>query len=288
MARLMGIPRPTRIVRALPLLRKHSTGPSEPDEGGRSVHRNDWVRSGPATAVRATLQRGLMTPLMKSQVRIHVHNVEALDRLGTAAVLVANHSSHLDAPVILEALGARRRRRVAIAAAADYFFDVWWRAAPSGLVIGTYPLERRGGRGPNPSSQLLADGWSLVIFAEGGAATRARCGPSRRGRPTSRSTPACPSSDRAARHLRGHAPEEELARQGPAGHPRHLRRTPPRSRGRTRRRLHHPHRGSRREAAREQLTPAPRVICVTNGPFRPLSAAGPGHGQVAGRCTPGR
>ncbi|MEW9263857.1 lysophospholipid acyltransferase family protein [Kineococcus endophyticus] len=181
MARLMGIPRPTRIVRALPLLRKHSTGPSEPDEGGRSVHRNDWVRSGPATAVRATLQRGLMTPLMKSQVRIHVHNVEALDRLGTAAVLVANHSSHLDAPVILEALGARRRRRVAIAAAADYFFDVWWRAAPSGLVIGTYPLERRGGRGPNPSSQLLADGWSLVIFAEGGRSYTGEMRPFKKG-----------------------------------------------------------------------------------------------------------
>jgi 1-acyl-sn-glycerol-3-phosphate acyltransferase len=181
MARLMGIPRPTRIVRALPLLRRHSAGPSEPAEGGRSVHRNDWVRSGPATAVRATLQRGLMTPLMKSQVRLHVHNVETLDRLGTAAVLVANHSSHLDAPVILEALGARRRRRVAIAAAADYFFDVWWRAAPSGLVIGTYPLERRGGRGPNPSSQLLADGWSLVIFAEGGRSYTGEMRPFKKG-----------------------------------------------------------------------------------------------------------
>ncbi len=181
MARLMGFPRPTRIVRALPLLRKRSQGAPEPGGGSRSVHRNDWVRSAPATLVRSTLQRVLMTPVMRSQVTIHVHDVEVLDRLGTAAVLVANHSSHLDAPVILEALGPRRRRRVAIAAAADYFFDVWWRAAPSGLVIGTYPLERRGGRGPNQSSQLLHDGWSLVIFAEGGRSYTGEMRPFKKG-----------------------------------------------------------------------------------------------------------
>ncbi|WP_170127120.1 lysophospholipid acyltransferase family protein [Kineococcus rhizosphaerae] len=175
----MGIPRPSRIVRALPLLRKHSSGSSE--GGGRSVHRNDWVRSAPATTVRSALQQVLMGPVIRSQVRVHTHDVEALDRLGTAAVLVANHSSHLDAPVILEALGARRRRRVAIAAAADYFFDVWWRAAPSGLVIGTYPLERRGGRGANPSAQLLADGWSLVIFAEGGRSYTGEMRPFKKG-----------------------------------------------------------------------------------------------------------
>jgi 1-acyl-sn-glycerol-3-phosphate acyltransferase len=174
----MGIPRPSRIVRALPLLRKGSGAP-EPDD--RQVHRNDWVRSAPATFVRSGLQRLLMTPVMRSQLSIHVHDVEVLDRLGTAAILVANHSSHLDAPVILEALGARRRRRVAIAAAADYFFDVWWRAAPSGLVIGTYPLERRGGRGPNASAQLLHDGWSLVIFAEGGRSYTGEMRPFKKG-----------------------------------------------------------------------------------------------------------
>jgi 1-acyl-sn-glycerol-3-phosphate acyltransferase len=177
----MGIPRPSRIVRALPLLRKNSGGTPEPEDSARSVHRNDWVRSAPATLVRSGLQRALMAPVIRSQVSLKVHNVEVLDRLGTAAVLVANHSSHLDAPVILEALGARRRRRVAIAAAADYFFDVWWRAAPSGLVIGTYPLERRGGRGANSSSQLLHDGWSLVIFAEGGRSYTGEMRPFKKG-----------------------------------------------------------------------------------------------------------
>ncbi|WP_432563331.1 lysophospholipid acyltransferase family protein [Kineococcus sp. SYSU DK003] len=182
MARLMGIPRASRIVRALPLLRKRSgVGAPEPEEGSRSVHRNDWVRSAPATLVRSGLQRALMAPVLRSKLSIHVQGAEVLDRLGTAAILVANHSSHLDAPVILEALGPRRRRRVAIAAAADYFFDVWWRAAPSGLVIGTYPLERRGGRGPNSSAKLLQDGWSLVIFAEGGRSYTGEMRPFKKG-----------------------------------------------------------------------------------------------------------
>ncbi|MFB9376921.1 lysophospholipid acyltransferase family protein [Kineococcus gynurae] len=134
----------------------------------RRVHRNDWVRSGPATAVRSVLQRVLLTPLMKAELDVRVTGVEVLDQLGGPAVIVSNHSSHLDTPVLLTALGAKRRKKIAVAAAADYFFDVWWRAAPSGLVIGTFPLDRRGAPGANASSRLLADGWSLVIFPEGG------------------------------------------------------------------------------------------------------------------------
>lgn len=189
---LMSLSRPRRVLRALPLLRRNSSAAPDPGEkksgdkknGDRvehKVHRNDWVRSAPATLVRSALQRVLMSPVMFAELRIDVHGVEVLDRLGGPAVIVANHSSHLDAPVILQSLGARRRRRVAVAAAADYFFDVWWRAAPSGLVIGTFPLERRGGTGVNASAKLLADGWSLVIFAEGGRSYTGEMRPFKKG-----------------------------------------------------------------------------------------------------------
>ena len=180
---LMGLPRPNRIVRALPLRRRRSTLTPDPgdDKGGRRVHRNDWVRSAPATAVRSVLQRALLSPVLRAELSISVHGAEVLDRLGGPAVLVANHSSHLDAPVILQALGPRRRRRVAVAAAADYFFDVWWRSAPSGLVIGTFPLDRRGGPGASAPSRLLADGWSLVIFAEGGRSYTGEMRPFKKG-----------------------------------------------------------------------------------------------------------
>jgi 1-acyl-sn-glycerol-3-phosphate acyltransferase len=155
---------------------RHRAGEHPPQ-----VHRNDWVRSAPATLVRAGLQRMLFGTLLRAEVRLDVRGVEVLDELGGPAVIVANHSSHLDAPVILDALGPRRRRRVAVAAAADYFFDVWWRAAPSGLVIGTFPLERRGGPGGNPSAKLLRDGWSLVMFAEGGRSYTGELRPFKKG-----------------------------------------------------------------------------------------------------------
>ena len=42
-------------------------------------------------------------------------------------------------------LPAEWRRKTAVAAAADYFFDTWWRATGSAIVFNTFPIERRGG-----------------------------------------------------------------------------------------------------------------------------------------------
>jgi 1-acyl-sn-glycerol-3-phosphate acyltransferase len=86
-------------------------------------------------------------------------------------VFVANHSSHLDAPLILCSLPPVWRRQTLVAAAADYFFDDWWRAFGTALVFGTVPLDRTGGStaaAPAATPQeLLADGWSLLLFPEG-------------------------------------------------------------------------------------------------------------------------
>ncbi len=61
------------------------------------------------------------------------------------SIFVANHASHLDTPLILLSLPDEWRRRTAVAAAADYFFDTWWRAVGSAMVFNTFPIERRGG-----------------------------------------------------------------------------------------------------------------------------------------------
>ena len=59
------------------------------------------------------------------------------------------------------------RRRTAVAAAADYFFDTWWRAVGSSLFFNTFPIDRRGGTMATTPGEVIADGWSLVIFPEG-------------------------------------------------------------------------------------------------------------------------
>jgi 1-acyl-sn-glycerol-3-phosphate acyltransferase len=53
---------------------------------------------------------------------------------------VSNHSSHLDAPLVLCSLPDAWRERTAVGAAADYFFDVWWRASATALVFNAFPV----------------------------------------------------------------------------------------------------------------------------------------------------
>ena len=70
-------------------------------------------------------------------------------------------------PLVLLSLPDEWRRRTAVAAAADYFFDTWWRAVGSALLFNTFPIERRSGSMSDTPGDVLADGWSLLIFPEG-------------------------------------------------------------------------------------------------------------------------
>jgi 1-acyl-sn-glycerol-3-phosphate acyltransferase len=84
-------------------------------------------------------------------------------------VFFSNHSSHLDATLILTTLPDVWQAKTAVGAARDYFFDVWWRQAFTALVYGAFPIDRsRGGRGAvDKARELIEDGWSLVVFPEG-------------------------------------------------------------------------------------------------------------------------
>src|SRR2546422_9734655 len=83
-------------------------------------------------------------------------------------MFVANHASHIDTPLVLCSLPREWREKTAVAAAADYFFDVWWRAATTALVFNTFPLERTGGkRATDTARKLIGGGWSLLGFPEG-------------------------------------------------------------------------------------------------------------------------
>jgi 1-acyl-sn-glycerol-3-phosphate acyltransferase len=57
-----------------------------------------------------------------------------------------------------------------VAAAADYFFTNRVTSAAAALALGAIPIERTrvNRRSADQMADLLADGWSLVIFPEGG------------------------------------------------------------------------------------------------------------------------
>jgi 1-acyl-sn-glycerol-3-phosphate acyltransferase len=137
-----------------------------------------WTRARAARRIRELLVCGVLGPLMDLYTRRRVFGHEGIRDLAGPLVLVANHNSHMDTPVILRALPRRLRRRTAVAAAVDYFYGKRRNALSASLVFGTVPLDRSRGAGLGSSQtahidRLIRDGGSLLVFAEG---TRSRDG----------------------------------------------------------------------------------------------------------------
>ena len=147
------------------LLPRHGHGRSSGVD--RVLFSTAWARTRPVRALRELVQVCGLNPLLRSEVALDVAGVENLRNIDGASLIVANHSSHLDTAVLLATLPASRRRRTAVAAAADYFFETVWRAAGSALVFNTFPMERRGGSESSLPGNLLADGWTLIVYPEG-------------------------------------------------------------------------------------------------------------------------
>jgi 1-acyl-sn-glycerol-3-phosphate acyltransferase len=108
-----------------------------------------------------------VAPLIHSQVRLDVHGLDELSGFHRPALIVANHASHLDTAVLLSSLPRDRRRRTAVAAAADYFFDTWWRAGGSAIAFNTFPIARGDTSQLGMPGELLAAGWSIIVYPEG-------------------------------------------------------------------------------------------------------------------------
>lgn len=151
-----------------------------------------WTRSGPARALRAAVLRGVFGPLVAAYARVEVTGRDGLEAISDPVVLVANHASHADTPILLGALPADRRRWTLVGAAADYFYVRRPLAIAVSLCFGTVPIHRRravdersggacepGADGSGTESdldvlqRLVRAGFSPVLFAEG---TRTRTG----------------------------------------------------------------------------------------------------------------
>ena len=125
---------------------------------------------------RAAAQALLLRPLVWSVLRVEVHGTPHLDSLDNdeAFVVVANHSSHFDAPLVIGGLPPRLRQRISTGAAADYFFAHWYTAGPTQLFFNAFPVDRTGSRNRKGlAGQLLSNGVPVFVFPEG---TRSRTG----------------------------------------------------------------------------------------------------------------
>ncbi|SDT43761.1 1-acyl-sn-glycerol-3-phosphate acyltransferase [Friedmanniella luteola] len=123
---------------------------------------------------RFVAQRLILKPAIWRMTTVTVLGEENLAGVSGPYVVVSNHSSHLDAPLIITALPRKLSRYVAAGAAADYFFDVWWRKGLTSLFFNAFPVDRTGLRGRKGlATSLLDDGVPLLLFPEG---TRSRTG----------------------------------------------------------------------------------------------------------------
>ena len=128
----------------------------------------DWARSDTGVAARQVILKGIMKPLIHNELALRVFGGENLDGVQGPVIFYSNHTSHLDATIIMISLPDEWREKTAVGAAKDYFFDVWWRQAFTALVYAGFPIDRGGGAtATNKARELLDDDWSLLVFPEG-------------------------------------------------------------------------------------------------------------------------
>jgi 1-acyl-sn-glycerol-3-phosphate acyltransferase len=148
--------------------------PAEPKRTGADYD-TAWARTPVARGARALLLDGPVRALVKA---VADPEVVGRDRLADLqgedpvrpVIFAANHQSHVDAPLLLTTIPEPWRHRIAVASAADYFFATRATGALSALVLGAIPIDRTrvNRRSADLAASLVADGWSLLIFPEGG------------------------------------------------------------------------------------------------------------------------
>jgi len=151
--------------------------PVEPSHLGADYD-TEWARSPVARAARGVIAEGPLRLAVRAMADPEVSGLDRLDDLhrrardgeGGPLIFTPNHHSHLDTALMVRAMPMVWRHKLVMAAAADYFFDTRWKAVLSALSLNAIPIDREstGRRSADAVRELIEDGWSLIIYPEGG------------------------------------------------------------------------------------------------------------------------
>jgi 1-acyl-sn-glycerol-3-phosphate acyltransferase len=141
-----------------------------PDRGLGLDYDTAWTRRYPVRLARAVVVDNITRPLAHAVASPQVRGEELLGLVEPPVILVANHTSHLDTGLLISVLPPRLRHSTIVAGAADYFFDRKWKGHLWAFLFGAIPIERQrvNRKSADLAAGLLDDGWSLLIYPEGG------------------------------------------------------------------------------------------------------------------------
>ena len=158
---------------------------SRPPPAREALEFIQWNRGGVARLIRRVTQGGLVLPLTRLCAHIEVSGLDVLRQVTGPVIFAANHQSYLDAPVILSALPPRWRYSLAPAMWKE-FFDAHFHPERysfahvmtnrlnfflATLILNGFPLPQQevGVRDTvRHIGDLVSEGWSILIFPEGG------------------------------------------------------------------------------------------------------------------------
>jgi len=143
-----------------------------------------WAMRFPMTWIRPVVYHLFLLPLSMIMCRPRVIGIERLNKVHGPALLISNHVTHVDAPLILSVLPLRWRLRLAIAMSGEYLRD--WRYPPATLgwfarlkakaayalgagLFNVFSLPRQSGFRQSfaYAGEAMDRGYSVLIFPEG-------------------------------------------------------------------------------------------------------------------------
>lgn len=138
-----------------------------------------WLNSWPVRLVRVFLQDLILFPIVVFFTRTAAHGKNNIQNLRGPLLIVCNHTSHFDTPVLLMHLPFRLREEVCPVAMWEYFtvkgkrpfkqflmnrlYDI------SGIAVNLIPFPQTAGFGQSMkyAGSLVDKGFSILVFPEG-------------------------------------------------------------------------------------------------------------------------
>lgn len=143
------------------------------DGGSRAYPYPSWAMRFPFTWIRPVVYHLFLLPLTRIMCSVRREGVEHLANLKGPALLISNHVTDVDAPLILSALPFRRRLKIAIAMSGEDLRE--WRANKKlhyflgAALFNVFSLPRQSGfrKSFAYTGEAIDRGFSVIIFPEG-------------------------------------------------------------------------------------------------------------------------